>query len=169
MTLATYSCRRSASVWLSEAADALASVCFPAPCGICEKPLLRANRVPICEECLASFTPLPKKGCEICGQPIESFYTEVEVGLRCANCAPPRYAFARVRSMAIYGDALVNAVLMLKYRRVEAQENGSANASRSWFEAQGMRTVRTLWYRYRYTGSAQGPRFQSPRCSPNLP
>jgi ComF family protein len=75
--------------------------------------------VPICEECLASFTPISQRACEICGQPIDSFYTEAETGLRCANCAPPRYAFARARSVAIYEDALVNAVLMLKYRRME--------------------------------------------------
>ncbi len=118
MTLSTHFYRRSASALLS-GADALASVFFPAPCGICEKLLLRANRVPICEECLASFTPIPRRACEICGQPIESFYTEAEAGLRCANCAPPRYAFARARSIAIYEDALVSAVLMLKYRRME--------------------------------------------------
>jgi ComF family protein len=119
MTLSSYFYRRSATALLSGAADALASVFFPAPCGICEKLLLRANRVPICEECLTSFTPIPKRACEICGQPIESFYTEAEVGLYCPNCAPPRYAFARARSMAIYEDALVSAVLMLKYRRME--------------------------------------------------
>ena len=119
MTLSSYSYRRSATALLSGAADALASVFFPASCGICEKLLLRANRVPICEECLASFTPIPQRACEICGQPIESFYTEAEVGLHCPNCAPPRYAFARARSMAIYEDALVSAVLMLKYRRMD--------------------------------------------------
>jgi hypothetical protein len=112
MTLSSYFYRRTATALLSGAADALASVFFPAPCGICEKLLLRANRVPICEECLASFTPIPKRVCKICGQPIESFYTEAEVGLRCPNCAPPRYAFARARSMAIYEDALVSAILM---------------------------------------------------------
>ena len=119
MTLSTYFYRRSASGLLSGAADALASVFFPAPCGICEKLLLRANRVPICGECLTSFTPIPKRACEICGQPIESFYTDAEAGLRCGNCAPPRYAFARARSMAMYEDELVNAILMLKYRRME--------------------------------------------------
>ena len=109
----------SASALLLGAADALASVFFPAPCSICEKLLLRANRVPICEECLASFTPIPKRACEVCGQPIESFYTEAEAGLRCPNCAPPRYAFRRARSLAIYEDALVSAVLILKYRQME--------------------------------------------------
>jgi hypothetical protein len=41
MTLSTCFARRSASVWLSEAADALASVFFPGPCNICEKLWLR--------------------------------------------------------------------------------------------------------------------------------
>src|SRR5271169_2888832 len=119
MTLSTYFYRRSASALLSGAADALASVFFPAPCGICDKLLLRANRVPICEECLASFTPIPQRACEICGQPLESFETVTTEAVRCPSCSPPTYAFARARSVAIYQDQLVSALLMLKYERME--------------------------------------------------
>ena len=104
--------------------DALVSVFFPAPCRICEKLLVRASRVPICEVCLASFTPIPERACEICGQPLESFQpyatdqraatqqhkeTEPEgtepmrtAALLCPNCNPPTYSFARARSLAIY-------------------------------------------------------------------
>lgn len=112
--------RQVATTLVSGAADALASVFFPAPCRICEALLVRASRVPICDACLASFAPIPARACEICGQPIESFYTGAVKGLLCANCSPPRYAFARARSLALYQDALVAAVLMLKYQRVES-------------------------------------------------
>src|SRR5271170_4663356 len=108
-----------ASGFLSEAQDALTSVFFPAPCRICEKLLVRSSRVPICEECLSSFTPIPERACEVCGQPIESFHSTKEIGLLCPNCAPPRYAFARARSVAIYQDELVTAMLILKYQRME--------------------------------------------------
>jgi len=111
--------RRMASGFLSEAQDALASVFFPAPCRICEKLLVRANRVPICEECLASFTPIPERACEICAQPLESFETVTTEAVRCPSCSPPTYAFARARSVAIYQDQLVRALLMLKYQRME--------------------------------------------------
>jgi ComF family protein len=119
MRLSSHALRQVIVTWLSEAADALTSVFFPAPCRICEQLLLRATRVPICDVCLNSFTPIPKRACEICGQPIESFYTEPVQGLLCPNCSPARYAFARARSLALYQDALVSAVLMMKYQRVE--------------------------------------------------
>src|SRR5271154_4739332 len=114
MALPAHSPGNTARVWLSEAADALTSVFFPASCRICEELLVRANRVPICDACLTSFTPIPERACEICGQPIESFHTEPVKGLLCPNCSPPRYAFARARSLALYQDGLVSAVLMMK-------------------------------------------------------
>jgi len=119
MALSAHPPGNTAKAWLSEAADALTSVFFPASCRICEELLLRANRVPICDACLSCFAPVPKHACEICGQPIESFYTEPAKGMLCPNCSPPRYAFVRARSLALYQDGLVNAVLMMKYQRVE--------------------------------------------------
>jgi competence protein ComFC len=111
--------RRVAKSLLGEAEDALASIFSPAPCRICEKLLVRASRVPICEDCLGSFIPIPKKACEICGQPLESFHPEVTEAILCSSCNPPRYSFARARSLAIYQDQLVSALLMLKYQRME--------------------------------------------------
>jgi competence protein ComFC len=105
--------------------DALASVFFPAPCRICEKLLVRASRVPICEVCLASFAPIPERACEICGQPLESFQPYASdqpkgtAALLCPNCNPPTYSFARARSLAIYRDHLASALLILKYQRME--------------------------------------------------
>src|SRR5271168_4688564 len=103
--------RRIAGGFLSGAQDALASVLFPAPCRICENLLIRASRIPICEKCLASFTPTPERACEICGQPLESFENVTHAAVRCPSCSPPTYAFARARSVAIYQDQLVSALL----------------------------------------------------------
>jgi competence protein ComFC len=111
--------RRVARSLLSEAEDALASIFFPAPCRICEKLLTRANRIPICEDCLASFTLIPERACDICGQPLESFESAATGALLCPNCNPPTYAFARARSLAIYQDELVSALLILKYQKLE--------------------------------------------------
>jgi competence protein ComFC len=120
--------RRTAASLLSEAQDALASILFPAPCRICEKLLIRCNRVPICEACLAAFTPVPERACEICGQPLESFQPVGPHALLCPNCSPPTYSFARARSLAIYQDQLVSALLILKYQRMEPLAR--------WFAAQ---------------------------------
>src|SRR5438270_4488354 len=56
----TGSLKRAASAsllnrWVRGAADALVSIFFPADCRLCEKLLLRASRVPICDECQAGF------------------------------------------------------------------------------------------------------------------
>jgi hypothetical protein len=58
------------SAWLSGAGDALVSVLFPAGCRLCERVLMRASTVPICEECLGSFPALGGAACETCGQPL---------------------------------------------------------------------------------------------------
>jgi predicted amidophosphoribosyltransferase len=92
-------------------------------------------------------------------------------GLRCANGAPPRYAFARARSMAIYEDALGPAVLLLKYRRMEPLGKwfgprlaGLVLSQRGGVGCGHCGTGTAT------PGSAEGPRFPSkPRCSPNLP
>jgi len=54
--------------WLAEASDAVVSIFIPVGCRICNGLLVRACRVPFCEECLDSFEGPPEKKCEICGQ-----------------------------------------------------------------------------------------------------
>ncbi len=120
--LQTFPLARKAARWLSQAGDALASVLLPADCRLCEKLLVTGGRVPICEKCLASFQSVPARICDICGQPLESLQrvtagTTNEV-LHCANCKPPRFAFACARSLTIYQDAVVSAILILKYQRM---------------------------------------------------
>jgi ComF family protein len=110
---------RLATSLLGEAGDALASVFLPAPCRICEGLLVRASRVPLCDDCLASFAPVPERACEVCDQPLESFGSEANQGLVCTNCSPRTYAFTRARSSYIYRTQLVHALLLLKYHKME--------------------------------------------------
>jgi ComF family protein len=116
--------------WLAEAGDAIVSVLFPAGCRLCEQLLVRANRVPICEECLASFAAIPGRVCQICGSPPETSFgtiprspeatdtTEADQPL-CAACRVRTYRFDRARSYAVYDGALVRAIVMLKFERIE--------------------------------------------------
>ena len=104
--------------WLAESSDALASVFFPAGCRICERMLVRASRVPICDDCLESFEADPQRKCEICGQALPSFAAGDEEGLVCPACKLKTYAFARARSFGVYEGALVRAILLLKFEEI---------------------------------------------------
>jgi len=104
--------------WMTTAGDALASVFFPAGCRICERLLVGASRVPVCEECLGSFEARPQRKCEICGQELPSFEAAAPEGLICPACQMQTYAFARARSFGVYEGALVRAILLLKFEEV---------------------------------------------------
>ena len=104
---------------LSAAGDALISVFFPAGCRICEKLLTTASRVPICQECLASFAPVPAVICEVCGRPLGAARAEPGQPLLCEACREKTYAFERARSFSIYEGALVQAILLLKFEQIE--------------------------------------------------
>jgi ComF family protein len=116
--------------WLAEAGDAIVSLLFPAGCRLCEQLLTRASRVPICDECLASFEAIPGRVCRICGSPPEATFatiprpsetTDTGEGDRpvCMACRVRTYGFDHARSYAVYGGALVRAIVMLKFERIE--------------------------------------------------
>ena len=117
----TASQRRGVRAWLGAASDALASVFFPAGCRVCDKLLATASRVPICEECLASFVRVPAVACEICGRPGLQVGENAshEQHLLCEACKDKTYAFDRARSFAMYEGALVRAILLLKFEQIE--------------------------------------------------
>ncbi len=105
--------------WLADASDAVVSVFFPAGCRICDKLLVRASRVPICDECLASFAPIPEESCEICGQVLGWLTPREGEPLLCPACHRNTYAFERARSYGVYDGPLVEAILLLKWERIE--------------------------------------------------
>jgi hypothetical protein len=95
--------------WIAEGSDAIVSLLFPAGCRLCKKLLTRATRVPICEECLASFVPMPQSVCEVCGAaPETSFLLEAaqtaaadDAGSEphtCAACRVQTYGFDQART-----------------------------------------------------------------------
>jgi competence protein ComFC len=107
-------------VFLRYALDALASVLAPAPCRLCDKPLLNASRVPICTECLASFVRIGDPMCNRCGRPFPAI-VEQHAGAAaplCKLCRDNTFAFDRARSFGVYDTALHNAILLLKYEEV---------------------------------------------------
>ena len=111
--------RFGASGWLTHVSSALVSVVLPAPCRICNQLLTRASRVPICDECLASFERLPPRTCLVCGSPLLTFGDPADRESQCPACKNKIYAFERARSFAFYDRALIRAVLLLKFERIE--------------------------------------------------
>jgi competence protein ComFC len=122
---ALFSFEKRVGAWLAGAGDALVSVLFPAGCRLCERVLIRASTVPICEECLASFPALGGALCTRCGQPSGAWSLgggrdeRAPEGLLCPECRTRDYGFDRARSYAIYKAALVRAIMLLKFERVE--------------------------------------------------
>jgi len=92
---------------------------FPSGCRICERVLRSASRVPLCEECLPSFERVPNIVCEVCGLPLPGWTQKEGEPLLCPACRDRTYAFDRARSFAVYEDAVVRAILLLKFEQIE--------------------------------------------------
>ena len=103
---------------LAEARDAIVSIVFPAACRVCERLLTRASRIPICDNCLGSFAPLPEKICVTCGRPLEAYPLREGEVLLCPACKTGQYEFDRARSYAIYEGALIRAIVLLKFEEM---------------------------------------------------
>ena len=122
---ARFTFEKRVGTWLSGASDALVSVFFPAGCRLCERVLLRASTVPICQECLGSFAALGGALCESCGQPLAAWSLgsaqeeQATEGLVCPECQTREYGFDRARSYGLYKAGLVRAIVLLKFERVE--------------------------------------------------
>jgi competence protein ComFC len=119
---------------LREALDALAFVVFPAPCRICATTLDTASRIPICTSCIAALKPLTGPQCQKCGRPIVSLQVSGGAQVLCHACRREVYDFDFARSYGAYDDAMVRAVLLLKYEGVLPLGG--------WFAARLAETVR---------------------------
>lgn len=93
---------------------------FAAPCRVCGQPLTNASSIPVCCGCLASFARIAEPMCQRCGRPFVSVVTGESATPLCRLCRVDTYAFDRARSFAVYGDALFEAIILMKYEEVAA-------------------------------------------------
>src|SRR5580704_19056376 len=100
-------------------ASSVLSVAFPAGCRLCDRLLLNASRLAVCDLCLSSFKRLTAELCPLCGQALAPGEMLGEESDLCRDCQEHRYAFSVARSFGVYRDVLVRAILLLKYERVE--------------------------------------------------
>ena len=105
--------------WLESLAGAVASILFPSGCRICEALLTRADRLPVCDQCLNSFRELPKEICERCGQPWTDAGDVDGDESVCRECRERGFAFDAARSFGVYEGALARAIVLMKYERIE--------------------------------------------------
>jgi len=104
---------------LRQLAGGLASILFPAPCGLCGEILDDASRIPICRSCLAVLVPWNAPLCPRCGRPFVSRVAVegVEQPL-CHGCRRGLYDFDFARSYGPYSPEMARAVVLLKYQQV---------------------------------------------------
>ena len=105
---------------------------FPSGCRIREQVLRSASRVPLCEECLPSFERVPNIVCEVCGLPLPGWTQKEGEPLLWPACRDRTYAFDRARSFAVYEDAVVRAILLLKFEQIEPLGDGLRSGSPKW-------------------------------------
>ncbi len=105
--------------------DDLVTTFYPTDCRICAGPLVRASRVPVCDECIGAVPPQATTLCRVCGEALDMDDARYAgqypaEGLLCAPCrlAPPPFECAS--AYAIYQGEVREMVHLLKYERMQA-------------------------------------------------
>ena len=97
-------------------ADSLAVILVPSDCRICEQPLARLTRIPVCEPCLSSVRPSEVVSCGLCGEALDFLSPEAPAICPVCRRAPPRFDSAI--SFGAYDGALRRLVHLLKYEHL---------------------------------------------------
>ncbi len=141
---------------LGNISGAVASVCLPASCRLCEELLSDARRLPICDRCLESFPKIPPGSCDVCGLP-GTFDPEFpkERSL-CADCQERRFGFELARSFGIYEGALARAILLLKHEQIEPLGAWFAQRLAEVVQRELERFAADRRFRFHSTGNAAG-------------
>src|SRR5437879_5437753 len=91
------------------------SLFFPDDCRICETPLDRITRVPVCARCLTSPEPLAADYfCTLCNTPFANGFPLDEHGV-CAACRSGLRGFDSAASFGFYEGPLRTLIHLLKY------------------------------------------------------
>jgi ComF family protein len=111
--------------WAREAAESLFAVLFPSNCRICDTPLVRISRLPVCQECLDAMRPISGGVCTVCGERIFSPYAlnSSSGEPRCGLCRRVEPAFVRATAYGSYESGLRELLHLLKYGGVRPAAN----------------------------------------------
>ncbi len=96
------------------AAQSLFAALLPSDCRLCQAPLTRISRLPVCDHCLERIERTRGRVCSVCGERIFSSHGEAVCG-ECRMTAPP---FVRAMAYGSYDGGLRELIHLLKYDRV---------------------------------------------------
>jgi ComF family protein len=97
------------------ALDALLSVVLAPACAVCDEPLDRPTRGPVCASCWRSILPITPPICDRCSDPLPTWRAiSVPLG-RCPRCRRGGRLVDRARAIGAYDGALRAIVHALKY------------------------------------------------------
>jgi len=105
------------------AAATLFSTLFPADCRICDSPLIKVSRLPVCDRCLLTVRPLQGSYCSVCGERLHRpvFLEPAETDIaetRCLLCQRADPPFERAVAYGSYDGALRDLIHVLKFQQV---------------------------------------------------
>jgi ComF family protein len=129
--------------WTRRVSATLFFTVFPADCRICDAPLLKVSRLPVCESCLIALRPLKGSYCTVCGETLRSgiFFGGADSSTdsssegsteqnpadalanspketRCLLCQRARLPFERAVAYGSYDGGLRDLVHLLKFQQV---------------------------------------------------
>lgn len=106
---------------MHSALDSLALVLLPSNCRICEQPLVRLARIPVCDSCIDSLERAHIKACSVCGEALDFGSREAEPICPPCRRAHPEFDFAV--SFGGYDGALRKLIHLLKYEQLRPAAN----------------------------------------------
>ena len=117
---------RAADAFASFAERAAATLfftLFPADCRICDSPLIKVSRLPVCDRCLLTVRPLQGSYCSVCGERLHRpvFLEPAETDIaetRCLLCQRADPPFERAVAYGSYDGALRDLIHVLKFEQV---------------------------------------------------
>jgi ComF family protein len=104
--------------WAEHAAASLFFTLFPAECRICDAPLIRISRLPVCETCLEALRPLAGSLCGVCGEALLSPAFLERSEPRCGLCQRLHPPFEKAVAYGSYDGGLRDLIHLLKYQQV---------------------------------------------------
>ena len=114
--LRTYAWLETALFPLRVVADSLAAILVPSDCRICDYPLVRLSKIPVCEPCLSSVRLSEVVSCGLCGEALDFLSPEAPAICPLCRRVPPRFDFAI--SFGGYDGALRGLLHLLKYEHL---------------------------------------------------